>query len=73
MDDLFYVVSHDIGWARDRLDKALSALSYGNDPKMRNIAQDYIMEASAKFLYGVERRINDRILETLTEIKRQEE
>ena len=60
MNDEIYSALHDLELARQSLEKALCALAHCNGwgkDQMVNIAVDYLMEANARFLYQVEKRL----------------
>ena len=60
---MVYSALNDIGWARDRLEKALHALVLlsdlnESDSTTAQIAIDYIMEANAKFLFNTKKTLD---------------
>lgn len=58
-NDLILNVSHDISMARELLEKALAAIgAVKTDDIFLGIASDYILEASARFLYQAEKIVS---------------
>ena len=58
MKEEIYSALHDLGLARQSLDKALCAVihceGWGKD-QMINIAVDYLIQANARYLYQVDK------------------
>lgn len=58
-NDLIWSVFHDVSMARELLEKALAAIgAVKTDDIFLRIASDYILEASARILYQVEKTVS---------------
>lgn len=70
MNDEIYSALHDLGLAKQSLEKALCALAHCNGwgkDQMVNIAVDYLVEANSRFLYQVDKHLSRYIRKEDTE------